>query len=193
MGGVKVGSSAISGNPVKPKQGGFMVADDAQELDDWDSPSPKKARQEYQPPVNRPGANLQRPMTSGAPGMRGLGAKNLAAARARQQQKQQDPGDFDDFMDDDIGLKPKKEDPLLANSNKKKSKAETTTGGGGGHDTLGFLKRAEEEKQNRAEQRNRDAQTANQAYKRTSELKHNLNGYNGSQPDNFSTPPSTSA
>ena len=49
-------------------------------------------------------------------------------------------------MDDDIGLKPKKEDPLLANSNKKKPKAETATGSGGGHDTLGFLKRAEEEK-----------------------------------------------
>ena len=49
-------------------------------------------------------------------------------------------------MDDDIGLKPKKVDPLLANSNKKKPKAETTTGGAGGHDTLGFLKRAEEEK-----------------------------------------------
>ena len=48
-------------------------------------------------------------------------------------------------MDDDIGLKPKKEDPLLANS-KKKQKAETATGAGGGHDTLGFLKRAEEEK-----------------------------------------------
>ena len=49
-------------------------------------------------------------------------------------------------MDDDIGLKPKKEDPLLANSNKKKQKAETTGAVGGGHDTLGFLKRAEEEK-----------------------------------------------
>ena len=81
--------------------------------------------------------------------MRGLGAKNLAAARARQQQKQQDLGDFDDFMDDDIGLKPKKEDPLLANSNKKKTKAETTVASSEGHDTLGFLKRAEEEKQNR--------------------------------------------
>ena len=55
-------------------------------------------------------------------------------------------------MDDDIGLKPKKEDPLLANSNKKKQKAETT-GVGGGHDTLGFLKRAEEEKQNREQQK----------------------------------------
>ena len=40
MGGVKVGGSAISGNPGKPKQGGFMMADDPQELDDWDSPSP---------------------------------------------------------------------------------------------------------------------------------------------------------
>ena len=85
--------------------------------------------------------------------MRGLGAKNLAAARARQQKKEQDLGDFDDFMDDDIGLKPKKEDPLLANSNKKKQKAETTGAVGGGHDTLGFLKRAEEEKQNREQQK----------------------------------------
>ena len=81
--------------------------------------------------------------------MGGLGAKNLAAARARARQREADPDEFDDFMDDDIGLKPKKEDPLLANSNKKKPRAEVAANATGGHDTLGFLKRAEEEKQNR--------------------------------------------
>ena len=94
-------------------------------------------------------------------------------------------------MDDDIGLKPKKEDPLLANSNKKKPRAEAAANAGG-HDTLGFLKRAEEEKQNRENQRKLDAQAANQAYKRISEIKHNLDGYNGCHKDSFASPPSTS-
>ena len=52
--------------------------------------------------------------------MRGLG-KGVGATKAQKQQK--DAGEFDDFMDDDIGLKPKGNDPLLNNVNKKKKAA----------------------------------------------------------------------
>ena len=43
---------------------------------------------------------MQRPQT-GVAGLRGIG-QGLGAAKARK--KQNEPEDFDDFMDDDIGL-----------------------------------------------------------------------------------------
>lgn len=42
MGGVKAGNKAVA-QPSRPKQGGFMV-ENTNEIDDWDSPSPQKAR-----------------------------------------------------------------------------------------------------------------------------------------------------
>ena len=93
-------------------------------------------------------------------------------------------------MDDDIGLKSKKEDPLLHNPNKKKN-AFGEESKQGGHDTLGFLKRAEEETKQKEIMRHEEANAAKQAYKSLEEMKHNLDGFSLCQPDSFATPPST--
>ena len=55
---------------------------------------------------------MQRPMTQHGSGMRGLG-QGLGAAQAKK--KPQQTEDFDDFMDDNVGL-----NTQIANNNTKK-------------------------------------------------------------------------
>ena len=69
--------------------------------------------------------------------MRGLGG-GLGAAQTKKKPAQTE--DFDDFMDDNIGLKPQ-----VRNNKPQKKNQTTVPGAGGGHDTLAFLRKADEE------------------------------------------------